>query len=113
MNRNRTSFARPGLPFFLTLALAGTAQAGFTYNPRDLVFGFREDGGTSELVVNAGPASRYYLLSSGSITITNLTPYFLTTTFPDINNLNWSGAAVVRTNGDAAYPIQTLWVIRP
>jgi hypothetical protein len=30
-----------------------------------------------------------------------------------VNDLSWSAAADVRTNGDASYPLNTLWVISP
>ena len=97
------------------LALVASAHAGFEYNPRDLVFGFRtEGGGTPEITINAGPAATYYNLAVGqTITVTNVNATVLDYAFADLNNLLWSCAAAVRTNGDASYPIQTLWVTAP
>jgi hypothetical protein len=102
---------------FLTAAVVAAlpAHAGFQYNPRDLVIGFRVDGGgTSELTVNAGPASAFYTLASGStITISSVNATLLNGIFGDMNNLVWSAAADVRTNGDASYPLDTLWLTAP
>src|SRR5258706_10431143 len=90
------------------------AQAGFQYNPRELVFGFRQSGGSLDLTVNAGPAANFYNLPVGqSFTVTNVTLTQLNMAFVNLNDVSWSAAAVVRTNGDANYPIQTLWVTSP
>ena len=98
--------------FAVAITAVGSAQAGFQYNARDLVFGFR-NGGPSELVVNAGPAVNYYTLPIGQeITIANVTTAQLNTAFSDFNNLSFSAGADVRITTDANYPFNTLWVIR-
>ena len=97
------------------LALANWAHAGFQYSPRDLVFGFRtEGGGTPEVTINAGQASTYYSLPVGqTITVSNVNATVLLAAFAGFNNLLWSCAADVRTNGDATFPIETDWLTRP
>ena len=115
MKIKQTLFSTETIILPITLAVAGSAYAGFQYNPRDLVFGFRVDGGgTSEVTVNAGPVSTFYSLPAGqTIPVANIIPSFLTGAFGDLNNLDWSAAACVRTNGDPNYPIQTVWVTQP
>src|ERR1041385_1870297 len=102
------------LPTMLSFGLAGSAHAGFQYTPRDLVFVLRKNGGSSKVPVKAAPAANFYNLPAGqSITVSNITITQLTTAFGVLDDLSWSAAADVRTNGDAAYPIQTLWVVSP
>jgi hypothetical protein len=98
----------------IAAGISNVTWAGFQYNPRDLIIGIRQDGGSFELAVNAGQVSTYYSLANGTtVTIANLSQYQLTNAFPDLNNLYWSAAADVRTTGDATYPLNTLWVTRP
>lgn len=109
----RTMNKRNTLLLTVGLAAATTAQAGFQYAARDLVLGFRQQGGTYELVVDAGPISRFTSLASGStITIANVTSAQLNLAFTDLNGLSWSAAADVRIPGDATYPWNTMWVTR-
>jgi hypothetical protein len=112
MNLKQILFPQRAILLPIILAVAGSAYAGFTYNARDLVLGFRVDGGGDyEMTINAGPVSTFYSLPVGqTITVSNITPSLLTSTFGDLNNLDWSAAADVRTNGDASFPIQTDWV---
>jgi hypothetical protein len=115
MNLKRTHIIRQTIVPTVLLALATSAHAGFQYNPRDLVFGFRtEGGGTPEVTINAGPASAYYSLPVGqTILVSNVNATILLAAFADLNNLLWSAAADVRTNGDATFPIETDWLTRP
>jgi hypothetical protein len=88
------------------VAAVATAQAGFQYSPRDLVFGFRTDGGgTPEVTINGGQVSTYYNLPTGqTLTVSNVNATVLHYAFSAFDNLFWSCAADVRTNGDVAYP---------
>src|SRR5262249_12314746 len=102
----------PTIALFAVVAAVTTAHAGFQYSARDLVFGLRTDGGgTPEVTINAGQVSTYYSLPTGqTITVSNVNATTLHYAFSAFDNLLWSCAADVRTNGDAAYPIQTLWI---
>lgn len=115
MNQQCNHFIRSAVLSTAICAFAGAAHAGFQYTPRDLVFGFRTDGGgTPEVTINAGQVSTFYNLPVGqTMTVANVNATILSYAFPDLNNLLWSCAADVRTNGDVTYPIQTLWVISP
>lgn len=115
MNLKRTLIIHQAIVSTAVIALTTSVHGGFQYNPRDLVFGFRtEGGGTPEVTINAGPASAYYSLPVGqTITVTNINTNILLTAFADLNNLLWSAAADVRTNGDATFPIETDWVTCP
>jgi len=55
-------------------------------------------------VINAGPAAQFYSLASGSITVANLTHYFLTNAFPNLNDLYGPVRRRCARNGDASYP---------
>jgi len=111
----RTPLSHKTILLSIAFAAAGSAYAGFQYAPRDLVFGFRVDGGgPSELTINAGQVSIFYSLPIGqTITVSNVAPSLLTTTFGILANLDWSAAADVRTTGDVNYPLQTQWVTSP
>ena len=76
MKLKRAYFLRQVSISTAVCALATLAHAGFQYNPRDLVFGFRtEGGGTPEVTINAGQASTYYSLPAGqTITVSNVNP---------------------------------------
>jgi hypothetical protein len=113
MNKTRSKIFQKTILLTLTLAAAGSAHAGFQYNPQDLVLGFRQSGGTSELTVNAGSVSNLLALSTGSsLTIANVTSAQLTTAFTDLNNLSWTACADRHTNNNVTYPLNTLWMIR-
>jgi hypothetical protein len=100
--------------FSAALATAGSAEAGFQYTGQDLVLGFRQSGGISELVVNLGQASKFYTLTSGSkVTITNYDVSALSAVFPSLDALSWSVSGDVRTTDDTNHPLETLWVTRP
>lgn len=113
MKTKRSEFFQKTI--FLTLLATAThsAQAGFQYGARDVLIGIRQAGGTAELVVNAGSVSNLLALAAGqTLQITNLTAGQLSTTFADLNNLSWAAVADVRANGDATYPLDTLWLTR-
>jgi hypothetical protein len=114
MNLKTPIHSQRTLLLSLSLVVASAAHAGFQYNPRDVVLGFRQDGGSAELAINAGQVSTFYSLPNGTtITISNLTYSLLTNAFPDFNNLHFAASADVRTTGDATYPFETLWVLNP
>ena len=110
MTLKRLFFSYRTVGFAVSITALASAQAGFQYNARDLVFGFR-DGGTSELVVDAGPASTYYNLAVGNeLIISNVTTQQLSDAFLDLNNLSFSAGADVRITSDPTYPFNTIWV---
>jgi hypothetical protein len=115
MNQKRALFHRKATLLTAAIGVTASAYAGFQYTARDLVFGFRTDGGgTPEVTINAGQVSTYYSLPVGqTITVSNINTAILLAAFPDLNNLSWSAAADVRTTGDATYPIETDWVTAP
>src|SRR4051794_13851601 len=92
------------------------SAAPFVYQPRDLILGFRKSGGSFELEVNLGQASRYYEASAGStFTVNQFTVAQLTDSFSDFNDLQWSVGGTVRLGdgGDGSVPVSTLWATRP
>ena len=112
MTLKRLLFSYRTVGFAGSITVIGSAQAGFQYTARDLVFGFR-NGGNSELVINAGPASTYYTLTVGQeLTIANVTTAQLNLAFSDLNNLSFSAGADVRITTDPSYPFNTLWVTK-
>jgi hypothetical protein len=112
MNLKTTMHSQRAL--LLSLFVASAAHAGFQYNGRDVVIGFRQDGGSAELAINAGQVSTFYSLPNGTtITISNASYFLFTNAFPDFNNLHFAVSADVRTTGDATYPFETLWVLNP
>jgi hypothetical protein len=99
------------------LATAGTALAGFQYSPGDLLVGLRlNNGGTHELLVNAGFITNFLKLSAGqSLTVANLTQGLLTDAFPGgLNDLKFATFADTITGtivvGSSNYPPHTLWM---
>jgi len=109
-----TLFSRNTILLSLAAGLTGSAYAGFQYNPQDLLIGLRRGSIDSELVVNAGSVSNYLAVPLGStITVSNVASGQLTAAFANLNNLYFSAAAVVRTSGNPAYPLQTIWVTSP
>ena len=112
MTLKRLFFSYRTVAFAVSITVIGSAQAGFQYTARDVVFGFR-NGGNSELVINVGPASTYYTLATGQeITIANVTTAQLNLAFSDLNNLSFSAGADVRITTDVNYPFNTLWVTK-
>jgi hypothetical protein len=99
-----------------TLALVSQLNAEpFIYTGRDLLLGFRQADGVSEMVVNLGQASNYLNAAQGSvITISNFTPAQLQAAFSTVNGLLWSVAGTTRSGdgGDTSIPNATLWMSR-
>jgi hypothetical protein len=55
-------------PVVLAAVVGGSSlQASFTYANEDLIAGFRQSGGVSELVVNLGPVSGFEGLAAGQV----------------------------------------------
>jgi hypothetical protein len=114
MKTKRSKFLQKTLMLTAAVAASQSVQAGFQYQPRSLVVGLRQSGGSSELVVNAGAISNLTSLASGSsITITSLTTDQLNSAFADLNDVSWSAAADVRLIDDPTYAYNTIWVTRP
>ena len=93
-----------------------TAFAGpFTYAVQDLMLCFRKTGGTSDLEVNLGQASKFYNATPGSsFTVTNFTAAQLTAAFgSSYANVSWSVAGAMNVAGDPNAPRNTLWVSAP
>ncbi len=96
------------------LGAAGVQAAPFLYTPGDLILTFRQAGNASDLVVNVGRAATYSTLPAGSsITVTNLDPELLTSTFSSLNGLSWSVLAANRPPVVPEFPLQTLWAASP
>ena len=116
MNTKRQIIRLILLSSFSFCSLSQTLSAApFTYQARDLILGFRKTGGSFELEVNVGPASRYYNATPGSsFTISEYTINQLTDSFSDFNDLQWSAAATVRLGdgGDTSIPVSTVWTTR-
>lgn len=115
MNRFNVISSVRVLLVILTLSLVeGRLQAGFIYditqNPRDLLFGIRVPGGSSDVTVNMGNVTNYSGLPPGTtVTVTNLSTNQLALAFPNLNGVSWSVSGAVRTNGIVGYPLQTFW----
>jgi len=114
---NRTSqFAAAALLAAVGSASSFTALQAqtFAYNPQDLILGFRQTGGSSDLEVNIGQASLYYNATPGSIlTIGQYDNSQLSSAFSSLDNLSFSISGAVRASGDPVNPIQTLWLTEP
>ena len=96
----------------VVLTAPWSQAAGFRYEPKNLLLGIRQDGGTSELVVNLGPITNYLGSPTATITITNLSTNQLNAAFANLNNLKCSVFACVGSD-EPIFPLNTLWVSRP
>jgi hypothetical protein len=98
----------------VAIATIRQLHAGFQYNNRDLILGFRQTTGSSDLVVNLGSVTNIYTIAPGvTITITNLATNQLRTTFANLNRVSWSVTSTSHDSGDTNFPLQTLWVTGP
>jgi len=117
MNTNYQAVQRIVLSLIGISSIFQAADAApFIYQPRDLILGFRKSGGSFELEVNVGQASRYYNATAGStFPISEFTVAQLTDSFSDFNTLQWSVGGTVRLGdgGDTSVPVSTLWATRP
>jgi hypothetical protein len=97
-----------------TLALLNVdSQAGpFTYNPQDLLVGFRNAAGANDFVVDIGAASLYYNAAPGTFAVGGFAGAQLTSAFGSLDGLSFSVFGDVRTTGNAAHPQNTLWLTR-
>src|SRR5712671_5212038 len=101
-----------GLAGFSSLSLRSQA-APFTYNPQDLLLGFRSGSGQNDFVVDIGAASLYYNASpGGTFTVGGFTGSQLSSAFGGFGGLSFSVFGDVRTTGNSAHPQNTLWVTR-
>jgi hypothetical protein len=94
---------------FAAVALAALPLQAepFLYVGRDMLLGFRQAEGVSELVVNLGQASNYFTATPGStIVLSNFTPVQLQNAFATFNDLLWSVSATTRSGdgGDPSIP---------
>lgn len=89
--------------------------ASFTYTNGDLIACFRVEGGSSDLVVNLGPAAAFEGLPWGSEwPMTNITSAQLEAAFPSLVELKWSVLGAMRGNVNyPQYPLQTIWTTSP
>ena len=99
-----------GVAVFLTIPI----RAGFQYSDRDLLLGFQQLTGPSDLVVNLGSITNLYAIPAGnSITITNFSTNQLNAAFATLNAVRWSAIAVNRTTNELNIPINSIWVSDP
>ncbi len=98
----------------LTLFLGSQAHA-LEYRDRDLLVGFRQQGGgVYEVMLNLGSIDNYKGLPPGSVT--NLSPVIaqaLQAAFPDLNLLYFGAYGCVQGSEDAAHPAKTLYISAP
>lgn len=117
MNTHKTDRGGPwlaGLVGGALLSMGGLHGAPFLYGPADLLLAFRQDGNSSDYVVNIGKATNYTAVPAGtSLTIANLSAAQLNAAFPTLNGLKWSVSGANRPPEDPNYPLQTLWVTAP
>jgi hypothetical protein len=97
----------------------GAIGQTFTYQPNDLVIGFRKTGNfqaSYEVVVDVGQVTNYVSLAAGAIVnMPNFTPRQLADAFPNtnLNNLNFSVLAGDPNVSPAGNPPKTIWVTVP
>lgn len=117
MNTRKTYRGAPWLAGIVGGALLSTGGlhgAPFLYGPADLLLAFRQDGNSSDYVVNLGKATNYNAVASGvSLPIANLSTSQLNAAFPTLNGLKWSVTGANRPPEVPNYPLQTLWVTAP
>jgi hypothetical protein len=96
---------------FLLGGVPAFGAGGFNYANRDMLMGFRQTGGSYEMVVDLGAATNFYHFTPGSATpITNFSQSTLNYAFSDFGNLSWAVfSSVLGGQGDANQPDSTLW----
>ena len=87
----------------------------FAYTNCDLVAGFRQAGGSSDLVVNLGPVAAFEKISTRTaVVLTNVNSAQLADALPSLNGVQWSISAAMRGNTNySQYDLQTVWVTSP
>jgi hypothetical protein len=98
-------------------AVSRLAAASFGFQstnvPPDLLIGFRQTGGVSELVADLGPVSRFYNAIPGTnFVITEFTVAQLGDAFSGLDSVGFVACAAMRVDGDATRPLQTVWATR-
>ena len=98
-------------------AVSRLAAASFGFQstnvPPDLLIGFRQTGGVSELVADLGPVSRFYNAVPGTnFVITEFTAGQLSDAFSGLDSVGFVACASMRVDGDATRPLQTVWATR-
>src|SRR5580704_11010882 len=103
MKPNQFSLLASGLA---GMVLFGTAaQAGpFTYNPNDLLLGFRSASSSYDFVVDLGPISSFYIQNQSQVNVTTpitaYNPAQLAAVFGGLDGLSFSTFADVRTTSN-------------
>ncbi len=101
---------------FPALCLLWTLSASaINYSNLNMVAVFTTDGGSSDIVVDLGPASQFYSAAPGStFSITRYSGASLSNAFSSFDSLKWSAfGSIVGTNGTAQKPKNTIWATRP
>ena len=106
MKRKRHAVLASGLAA-LSLAGAGLQAAPFTYNPQDLLIGFRGPG-SFDYVVDIGNVSQFGF-GSGTHIINAYAGSELSTVFGGLDGISFSVFGDVRTTSSSR-PFNTLWV---
>ena len=101
----------------LSTAVSRLAAASFGFQatnvPPDLLIGFRQTGGISELVADLGPVSRFYGANPGTnFVITEFTAAQLADSFSGLDSVGFVACAAMRVDGDPTRPLQTIWATR-
>ncbi len=99
----------------LLFATAPVVNA-FTFSESDMLLGFRQPGGSYEVVVNLGRATNFNRLAllnpGGSVDITNYSATKLSSAFSDFGALNLSVFSSVVTIGQVEPPYGACWATR-
>ena len=108
---------RLGLALAVLAGLSRLAAASFVFNsvnlPPDLLLGFRQTGGSQELVVDLGSVARFYNAIPGTnFTIGEYNAGQLARSFSGLDGVGFAAFAAMRVSGDADRPIQTVWATR-
>jgi hypothetical protein len=108
---------RPILGLLFIAGLARASAQSFQYqatnNPTDVLIAFRQQGASSELLVNAGPTSKFAAAKPGSsFAITSFTHDQLTRAFPTLDSIQFSAFATTLVQNDPNQPNSTIWATR-
>ncbi len=98
-----------------TISRLAAASFGFqaTNVPPDLLIGFRQTGGVSELVADLGPVSRFYSAIPGTnFAIAEFTAAQLADSFSGLDSVGFVACASMRVDLDPVRPLQTVWATR-
>ena len=118
MKRHPLATLTWGLASAVLLGFTAQAQT-FTYQPTDLLLGFR-NGGAYDYVVDLGQVNSWNVYGGQSVlqpnTTYNITAYSgsqLSSVFGSLDNISFSAFADVRTTSNPKFPIQTIWTTAP